>query len=173
MKTQDSIKYDLKTKTLYCKDEWNLAHISKLYKLLKKESSIFKNDITIDGKSITKMDSSGAWLLSDGIKSIAKHDIKIDYVNFSKQHQKIFALTENHKDKKSHVPKEHELHWVQKLGKYGIFQVQELFEYINFIGLLFFEALRIIVNPFLWRLNTITSIVNTTGAQALPITLLQ
>lgn len=169
MKTQDAIEFDNKNNVLYCKDEWNLAHVSRLYKELKKQSALFKNNITIDGKSITKMDSSGAWLLTDGIKSIVKKDINISYENFSKQHQKIFSLSENQKNKYSHIPREHELGWVQELGKYGIIQVKEFVEYINFIGQLFFDSLRIIANPFLWRMNTVTSIINTTGAQALPI----
>lgn len=165
----DSIKFDRQNNTLYCKGEWNLAHVASLYKSLNKIAQQFANTLVIDGKDIIKMDSSGAWLLSNGIKSFDKDKIKISYENFSKPHQKILTLAEYHEHKQGYIPREDDLNWLENLGKYGMTQTKEFMEFVNFIGWIFFESLSTLFSLHKWRLKSIASVINSSGANALPI----
>lgn len=67
------------------------------------------------------------------------------------------------------IPKIKSLNWCAQLGKYSIEQTKEFYQFINFIGQLFFESLRAFINPKHWHWNTLASVINSTGTSALPI----
>jgi phospholipid/cholesterol/gamma-HCH transport system permease protein len=173
MAQQDYIDFDKRSHTLVCKGEWNLENITELLTLIKKINIPAKTPINIDGKSIEKLDSAGVWLLTNGIEKSIGNKVNILSATFSKQQQKLLELVK--KDKKSsqeyHSPDQvqNQLNLIQKIGKYGINQKREFHQYLSFIGELFFDGIRIALNVTLWRWNAIVSVVNKSGAQALPI----
>lgn len=170
MVQNDFMEYDQKSSTLFCKGEWNLDTISTLQSIIKKNKIPKKTKISIDGEHIQKMDSSGVWMLTNGIESVTGKPVNIKLETFSKQHQKLFSITKDKiKSLSQNIPKQQELNWVQQIGKYGLIQVNEFHEFINFIGELFFNSLRVIVNITSWRWKSVVSIINKSGAQALPI----
>src|SRR5207247_7127368 len=122
---QNLIEFDQQSQTLFCQGEWTLPSIAKIRNILKGQFRFIQNAIIIDGKSITRLDSAGAWLLLYGIKSEIKREVKITFQNFSDQHQKLMAFITNKKSSGKPIPKSEKLDWVQSLGKYGIFQMKE------------------------------------------------
>ena len=169
---QNFIEFDQKTNTLRCKGEWNLKNIATLRKIINKKDLPAANKIEINGKQITKLDSAGAWMMLHGIASATGEQVEIKLESFSEQQQKLFALMEQKKHKKSPPKKKAEpvhLNWVQQIGKYGLSQSKEFQEYLHFIGKLFFDGMRVFTNVTLWRWNAVVSVVNKSGAQALPI----
>jgi len=164
----DLLEFDKKSNTLFCKGKWTLPHVAKLIKLFKKQVKPEKNEIIIDGKEIERLDSAGAFLLLNALQSKDKHKIKITFQNFSEQYQKLLSLMQS-KEPYKKPPKPVELNWIQVLGKYSIFQMKEFYQFIGFIGELVLTGMQIIFSPGLWRINSITSIINKAGAQALPI----
>lgn len=170
MTIQEFAEFDQQSSTLFCKGEWTLSNITKIKKTLKsKIKLITHHTITINGKSITKLDSAGVWMLLNGIKRLRKKDITINYVNFSERHEKIFSLTKDKEISREDIPQTDKLTVIEKLGKYSLFIASETYSYVSFIGELFFASLKTIKHPRQWRWNTITSVVNKSGAEALPI----
>ena len=164
----DLLEFDKKTNTLFCKGKWTLPHISHLKNLLKKQVKPTQKEIIIDGKDIERLDSAGAFLILNVLKSIHKDNIKITFQNFSDQYLKLFSMIES-KEPYEKPPKPVELNWIQVLGKYSLFQARESYEFLGFIGELLLTSLQVVFSPQFWRINSIISIINKAGAQALPI----
>jgi phospholipid/cholesterol/gamma-HCH transport system permease protein len=170
MTKQAFITFDSDKNELDCYDDWNIANLATLKKEIEAIPSPKSGSITINGKHVAKMDSAGAFILTKCIKKLSDKKIKTHLVNFSDQHKKIMEFSEEkQKAPKQHIPKVKELSWLQKLGKFALDQAEEFYQYINFIGELFFESLRVLHTPKLWRWNTIASITNQAGTSALPI----
>jgi phospholipid/cholesterol/gamma-HCH transport system permease protein len=174
----DFVDFDPQTHTLLCKGEWTLKNIAKIRSLLKKQIPQIqlpsKNEIIIDGQSLKKLDSAGAFLLLNEIKpqqDKASQGNKIQFQNFSEQNQKLLSMMGKSSLQKTPQPHAdtNELNWIQTLGKYGLAQAKEFHEFLSFIGQLFFTSLHSLTHPKLWRINSITHVINTSGAQALPI----
>lgn len=162
------VEYDQQTKKFIFNGEWNLSNIKKIQKEFLKKIKTITANVTISGENIKTMDSAGAWLIADGVNILNNKHIKVHLENFSKQYQKLMSLNKKNVSY-ANIPKEDELNFIQQLGKYSIEQMTELYEFINFVGELFFESIRIFYTPSLWRWNTIASTINKTGTQALPI----
>lgn len=169
MALHEFIKFDQQTNRLYCKGEWTLPNVSKLRIYVKKLNLRKSDHIKIIGKEITKIDSAGAWLLVKGIESISGCQVEFKSDTFTEQQNKLFAMISKNKVDKSKSPEPVELTWVQKIGKFGLEQQREFKEYLNFIGKLYFDWMKIITHKSTWHWNAVISVINKSGAQALPI----
>ena len=167
MTKQSFITLDSEKSELICYGEWNISNLAEIKEVFEKIVWPSMEKITINGKAITEMDSAGAFFLTKWITKLNKKNIKVHFENFSEENKKLLQFSE--KQKPENVPKIKQLIWLQELGKYFLQQVHEAYEFINFIGKLFFESLRILRHPTLWRWNTVTSVINKAGTSALPI----
>ena len=168
MTKQHFITADSETGELTCHGEWNISNLDEIKKVFEKIVWPRMKKITIDGKAITKMDSAGAFFLNKWITKLHEKNLKVHFENFSEENKKLLSFSEkqtSHED----APKIKELIWLQKLGKYFLEQIYELYEFINFLGKLFFESCRVLKHPALWRWNTVASVINKAGTSALPI----
>ncbi len=168
MTKHNFITFDSETRELTCHGEWNISNLAEIKKVFDSITWPKIGNISIDGKAITKMDSAGAFFLTNWVTKLPDKKLKIHFESFSEINKKLLAFSEK---QKSHddIPENKELPWLQGLGKVFLLQLQEFYEYINFIGRLFFESLRILHNPTSWRWNTVASVINTAGTSALPI----
>lgn len=170
MALKDFIEFDQNSNTLFCKGKWNLENITVLQTGINKRKLPSTNQIDIDGKLIEKMDSAGVWMLTKGIESATGKKVNIKLDTFSKQHQKLFSLVKEKKHlSKKNIPEQKELNWVQQIGKFGLNQTDEFYEYVNFIGKLFYDSVGVFLKITSWRWNSVVSVINKSGAQALPI----
>ena len=165
---QKYIEFDSKMGELICTGEWTISTLSEIKKIFEKVSFQDIKSITVNGKAITKMDSAGAFFLTKWLNILSDSKLKIFFDSFSIENKNLLLFSEEQK-KPENIPAIKVLNWLQALGKYFLTQADEIFEFINFVGLLFFESLKLLAHPTLWRWNTVASVINKTGTSALPI----
>ena len=168
MSEHSLLMFDAKHNQLIGQGKWNLANALQL----KKEMTSIKlkgGDVIFDGQAISKLDSGVARIFHQWLVNLASHGIQVQLQNFSDQHKTLLSFAESNSSSDKNLPKKEHLGSIQELGKFSLGQFNELYEYINFTGELALEGLRVLVNPTLWRLNSIISVINKTGTEALPI----
>jgi len=128
-----------------------------------------KGNIVIDGQAITHLDSAGAWLLNDWLEQLAQQKVAIQLINFSKQSQKLLSIVKEKTQQNIGLIEPEPTTWLMRTGKQAIQQLDEFCDYLQFVGELSIEALRILSRPTRWRWPSIANIIDTSGYQALPI----
>jgi phospholipid/cholesterol/gamma-HCH transport system permease protein len=166
---KSSVSWDLSKKSLICQGEWDLHTYSHLESALQKISLPSSGEITLDGAGISKMDSSGAWLLIKWMKKISNKKLQPSSKNFSEAHQKLIDLIEKQATESIHVPKLQVLGRLAQFGKSTLLMLEEAKLYLAFVGQQALEWLRILNKPAHWRIRETVSIIYKTGYQALPI----
>jgi len=169
MITQSTIKYNATKKTAYCEGDWDLSHIPTIQSEFKKIQWSVNTSIIIDGASLHKMDSGGAWILSHFLNILHKKNITTKLQNFSEQHQKLLSIISQQTALEKDIPKVNMPSWLARLGKNTVSNVREALDFLNFVGQLTFEWLRVITHPSRLRISAIVSVIDKTGYQALPI----
>jgi phospholipid/cholesterol/gamma-HCH transport system permease protein len=163
------IKWDDETGELHCTGDWIIANLSKIQPLLEHISLPNTGSIIINGKKINKMDSAGAIFLIQWLKTLPTKHLKGHFKHFADQHKRLLSFYEEQNQTQKNIPKEKKLTSIASLGKHALVQISECYQFINFIGLLFFEMLRLFYKPKQWRWNTVVSVINKSGTSALPI----
>ncbi len=167
LRVQSSTMVSLQSQNLLCQGEWNLNSLPKLSELLQHISWPTHGQLTIDGTAIVKMDTAGAWLLNSWKKTLTKKGLTLNFINFTPQQHTLIALVEKNEIKKNKIPDKTTLNWLARLGKSAWEQLLELKNYLNFVGKLTMEALRIGFNPARFRWQEIAGAIEKTGFQAL------
>jgi phospholipid/cholesterol/gamma-HCH transport system permease protein len=163
------IQFNAQSDELICSGEWNVSNLAEIKKDFEALDWPKTGKLIINGKLIKKLDSGGAWLLNKWIAMMSKKNLKIEFEHFSEQYKKLLSFSQEQKKSPKDIPVEKKLGWLQELGKYSLAQANELNEYVNFIGELFFETLRTLRKLKNWRWNTIASVINSSGTSAIPI----
>lgn len=169
MTTTEFIKFDSVTKQFMCSGEWNLPHIPVLKKQLATLFLPAANDLTINGKNILKMDSAGALILIEWLKKLNKKGTKVHLNDFSPQQAKLIPIIENITAKQTALPVAQKPSMVTELGEWAATQFNEMKDFLNFTGVLAFDALRVARHPSRWRLNSMSDVIDKMGFQAMPI----
>lgn len=160
---------ELNNQQLVCKGEWSLNHLPQLQAALKKIHWPNSGEITIQGQTITQMDSAGAWLLNQLFKKLEKRGLKVRLQEFTENYQKLLGLIEKQTAEPLIAPKIKIPSWLAKIGKSALTQLREFRDYLHFVGQLSMEALRLIRHPTHFRWSSLASVIEKTGYQALPI----
>lgn len=169
MTATNQTTYDAEAKKLLCYGEWNLQQLPVLQKLLKKITWPDNGAITILGDNISKMDTSGAWLLNRTINLLKEKGVTVRLRQFSNQHVALVSLIGNELDQDLTLPKFFSLTNLQQIGKNAIVIGKDMVNYFAFLGRLTVETLRIIVKPSHIRFGAISASMYRNGVQALPI----
>lgn len=169
MASQDVTTYDPNTQQLKCRGEWNIANVTPLRALLDKFSWPTSGEVTIDGSEITKMDSAGAWLIKNLQSQLKQRGIEAKIKNFSKEHLSLIDIVGKKLKEETELPAVQAPGWLANLGMTATEQFTELKSYLDFIGKLTFEALRVVSNPDRLRWSAVAATIYRTGYQALPI----
>lgn len=166
MPTQNFITFSPETGELVCHGEWVISNLAEINNEFKNIELSKTKKMTVNGKDISKLDSAGAFFLTKWINK--NNTIDHFFQHFSEQNKKLLTFSEENKSLQE-IPEIKELNSVQKLGKLFLTQMHEFYEYINFIGKMFFESIRVFYKPGLWRWNTVFSVINKAGTSALPV----
>ncbi len=169
MNKQSFVQFDPGTRQLICQGEWNLANLTLIQKKLKTITWPQQGNIIIDGQGLTKIDTAGALLFGKLAKKLSAHGIKAIFQNFSEQQIKLLTIIKEKTPDLKEIPKVKSLNWVTRIGFITVQQIREARDYLAFIGHLYFESLRVIVNPKHLRVPAIMNVIDKTGFQALPI----
>jgi phospholipid/cholesterol/gamma-HCH transport system permease protein len=169
MAADNFIEFNNDKGQIICRGDWNIDNIYAIKNEIKSFHLQKSAKISIDGRNLQTMDSAGAWLLSTWIDKISSSAATLKFNNFSESQNRLLEYTRKIKPDDKKIPKIKFLPWRAALGKFALEQSREFYEFINFVGLLFYESLRVLFNPKLWHWNTIASTINKTGTSALPI----
>lgn len=164
-----SVSLQPSTATLACQGLWTLAGISLLRNAIKKISWPSLPALAVDGSNITEMDSSGAWLFYKLLQILHKHYQKVELINFTVEHQELFQMIETEAKKFKGVPKIQYPDWIYRLGKRTVDQLKQFNAFLTFTGESTISALCVILDPRRLRWSAISSTIEITGFQALPI----
>lgn len=167
--TIDAVRYDSHTRHLICQGDWDIHQLARLQALLKKISWPTSGNIIIDTQAITKMDSAGAWLLAMSQKMLEGRGLHIQLQALSQQHQVLLSLVQKRLQNEITLPVIKKMNGIARFGQQTVWQIKEFLQYLNFVGQLTIESLRILRSPTHMRWNALASTIYRTGYQALPI----
>lgn len=169
MDVQAFIVFDAKAKRLLCQGQWDLTNFNSIKQSLKKISLSTEKDLIIDGSAITKMDSSGAWLLNSMINQLQAEHVSIQLQQFPEHYRHLLEIIAKRTIPYASIPKVQIPPFLARLGKISVQLAKEFRDYLNFIGMLTMDFLRNSWRPTHWRWNEIAAVINATGYRALII----
>lgn len=169
MTSEKTTHFQTDTGQLVCSGEWVLATLPELKTILERIIPRAARDITFDGQAIDKMDSAGAWLLTEWRIKLEKQGIKVKLEKFSKNYQTLLSMVSDQLKTDSIIRPPIIPDWLARVGMRTLDQLTELRAYLAFIGHLTFEVKRILRSPAHFRIQPILGSIYKTGFQALPI----
>lgn len=163
------VEFDEKKSILVCSNAWDLAHYPEIQAELKKIRWPKQGTLLLDGQLITKMDTSGVWLLNQWVKKLSDSGLKVQLKNFSSQAAELMVLVEKKSKNGLSITVPPLSNQLVRLGHYSVERMIEGRNYLNFVGKLSFQFVWAFLNPFRWRWNEVAGVIQKTGIQALPI----
>lgn len=162
-------KIYLKDQQLICEGEWSLAQLPSLEKSVAAVSLPKKGSITVDGSAITRMDSSGAWLLCKLTNRFKKSGLTFQLEHFPSQSSTLIDIVQKSLVKNEEVPELVPPNWLTRLGQSTVSHLSDFYYYLDFIGELTLEFLRMLAKPMQFRISALFTSIDRTGYRALPI----
>lgn len=167
--TESNVLFEASTKRLICQGDWDLAHFSAIQLALQKIEWPKTGEVILDGTQIGKMDSAGAFLLFSLQTKLTKKGLTTHLQSLAKEHEKLLNIIKGESENQPEVQPIQLPNWFARVGQKTVTQLNGFNIYLNFIGKLSIEALRVLPNPLHWRFNSLTSVIYRNGFQALPI----
>jgi len=169
MTANNSTQYDAETRQLTCGGDWDLACIPDLKSHLDQIVWPSEGKLTVDGGSVTKMDSAGAWLLNSLMNKLKQHKVDIVLTGFPEKYMTLITLVERRLQEETGISIPRAVGFVTQMGMNTVTQLKIIYEYLSFVGLLTLEALRIAAKPQRLRWGALASVIFRTGYSAIPI----
>lgn len=169
MNSEELTHYDPQTRRLLCRGNWDLENLPKLQAIFDSIGWPKTGEIKVDGSGIHKMDTAGAWFLEKYEKQFKQQGINFHLENFPEKYTKLLSIVERKVQKEIIFPKAVPTSFLEFIGSYTYQQYVEIKDYLEFVGVLTADALRILLKPKHWRITSIATIIYRNGFQALPI----
>jgi len=169
MTAKSVIHYDSNTRQLVLRGDWEVSNLSHLQSILAITSLPETGDISFNGESIVKMDSAGAWLILQLQNRLDQKGIRVQQFHFSEEASKLIAIVNKKLAENSGMPAVKKPSLFAIIGYNSVTQLNELRNFLAFIGQLTYEAIRLVFHPSHWRWNSLSSVIYRTGFQGLPI----
>lgn len=163
------VEYNAETGELICAHEWDIAHLPAIQSFLKSLTKPSTGILTLKGEGITRMDTAGAWLLASLAKAQQQAGVQVGYQGFDEEQQTLLTIVEGYLKDGILPPEKPVLSRVANVGAQAVNQWSGLKYYLNFVGVLTAEALRVFSRPLQLRLSAYVAVIFRTGWQALPI----
>jgi len=163
------VVFDPKAQRLTCSGGWNLLNLAKIKKQLRRQRLSGADNLKIDGSAISNMDSAGALILSDFVKTLDKKSISTELEKFTEEALHLIDIVKNKTVPLSKIPQRKLPNWLASIGKFNIDQTIEFMAFLNFAGVLFFEFVGLLFKPHKWRINSLVNVLDNSGYRALPI----
>ena len=164
-----TLKHQGESQQLICEGDWTLANIQQLRANLTQTNFTNVNALAIDGKAISKMDSSGAWELQKLINSLAQQKRDFTLQNFNQPHLLLLKMIAAQTSQLKGIPHPPHFNWLYRLGLSSVNQFLFINAFLAFIGEISLVALRLLRRPLSIRWQALFGVIETTGYQALPI----
>lgn len=167
--SMNTSQYDPESRQLSCSGEWTLAMLPTIKSFLDQVKCPDQGQIIIDGSATTKMDTAGAWLISDWMEKLKKRGLTTTIQGFPDRCATLITLVQTRLHEEVKLPVKQPVSFVIRVGKSTVTQLQGFYEYLSFVGLLSMEALRLLRSPRRLRWSSLASVVYRTGYSAIPI----
>ncbi|MHB1221415.1 MAG: hypothetical protein ACYC0J_05430, partial [Gammaproteobacteria bacterium] len=86
--------YDSEKKQLLCQGDWDLSHLSHLQTILQQIAWPTSGRLTINGESIERMDTAGAWQLNELQAKLVKLGVSVELQSFPKESQELLTIVQ-------------------------------------------------------------------------------
>lgn len=169
MTAKDIIHYDANSRQFICSGAWDLHSLAHLQSNLATIAIPTTDNVALNGESISRMDSAGAWLIVQFKNKLNKNRVNVNLVNFSEAAQKLIAIIDKRLADEKPLPVAAKPNMLAVIGFNSLQQLRELQAYLAFIGQLTYETMRLIFHPSHWRWGALSGVVYRTGVQGLPI----
>lgn len=162
------IEYDPATATLRCLGAWTICDISRLERTLPFQVQPQCRVQTIDASGITRMDTGGAWLFQQLIRTLRQSAQSLSLTGLEHEHQRLLNLVPSHQEKqRSPIPSTPRL--LERIGRLVCARAEQALSLLAFIGEASIYFLRSIAHPSRIRWQPFLKSVQTAGINALPI----
>lgn len=169
MAVSEMLQYDADNRRLTCSGNWDVYHLPQLKAAIGKLSLPAEATVTLDGSAITKMDTAGAWLINRLQQRSAETKSTIEFSGFAERFTQLITLIHGYLEQDIEPPARRKLDRLAKLGKNSMQMLVSFLDYLNFVGRLTTELLRLLTGPHKSRLSAYSIIVFRAGYSALPI----
>lgn len=157
------------TATIICQGAWILHKIKYLANRLSKITWPSSKQLTIEGSSITHMDTSGAWFLQKILQQLAKNGYAVTLEGFTPEHAKLIAMVGEQASSITPPQLEPSESWLSHLGRWTVQAVNQLIDYLAFVGEIALVGLRSFKYPLRMHWPYFFKTLESAGYQALPI----
>lgn len=164
-----AVHFDTASGELVCANDWDIATLPAIQTGIHALALPTTGAITFNGQAIQKMDTAGAWLLASLNHTLNSQGLTVNYQQFDEKHRALIDIVTQYLQSGLQPPVQAKLGAFAKVGVWTVDQWKELKYYLNFIGLLSSEGLRIFTSLRQLRLGAYVTVIFRTGWQALPI----
>lgn len=163
----DHIEYNSDGTEIICSGEWDLENLPLLQSRIHSFQLPKNKSIVINGNALTKLDSAGAWLILNWEKKLKQNGFTVKLEDFPPQSKKLLEIVQEKIDREKPLPPDIQDGWLKSLGKQTVGELNDLQDYLAFVGFLTFEAIRIFFKRSRSRLISYATIIYEAGVQAL------
>lgn len=156
---------------IQCQGKWDVNGAQLLQKDIDSIVSKAKGsqlEIIVDLKSIEAIDTSGAVLVHELVKSLKTKRLSLEFKD-EKQKELIDLISKIDENKPAEKSSFDSLNPIQKIGKYILSFFSDLFLFVNFIGECSLALATYILNPSRIRFKAIVKGIENAGVSAIPI----
>ena len=154
---------------LLLQGDWTLSGIQILENKITRLSKQATTEVELNGHEITAMDTAGAWLFYRLLSTLESQGKKVTVINLSAEHQQLLnTIKENAQDIDT-VVEEIKPNFFARVGKTTITYLNNLQQWLSFIGELFISALSLLLHPARIRWQYFFNILERNGFRALPL----
>ncbi len=162
-------EFDSNTRQLHCQGDWVLTYLADIQKTLRKIKFPGSGTILIEGASIQKMDSAGAWTLYELQKKLTEKSLKIQFENFNARSAQLMKLVTDRLSHEKKLIQRQPPNILAVFGRSCVGIIVEFKTFLAFTGRLSIELIQNLFRPWRWRLAALFSAIENTGFKALPI----
>lgn len=153
---------------IICSGNWTLPAIANLSKKIATLPLPANKKLQIDAKSITQLDTAGAWILNQFIKRLEAQKTSVDAVHLKEKQQNLLSLVASQTIDSTKTPPK-PLGGVALLGKDTVDRTVFFLRFLNFVGEISTQTMKMFLHPFRLPGQAIASTIEHMGLYALPI----
>ncbi|HVV69856.1 MAG TPA: ABC transporter permease [Gammaproteobacteria bacterium] len=161
-----AINLDTHNRILQCVGEWTVSGIETLTSQMQKLGTIAP--ATISGKDITRMDSTGAWVLYQYLQTLEQRGKTAELADFAEDHLSLINLIKEKGKKASQViSTPAKIPWLAKVGIFTMTGFKEGIDFLSFLGEFIITALNNLRRPAHIQWRSFFNAIDETGFAAL------
>ncbi|MGH8272834.1 MAG: ABC transporter permease [Gammaproteobacteria bacterium] len=126
-------------------------------------------ELTVDLAEVNALDTSGAWFIERSVRNLRRDGREVRFASLSAGAESLLELVSGQPDpREARLPRPH-FTVLQRTGRDAARMAENIYNYVNFLGVTAYHWQRVIVQRRYWRMHQFFDIVEQTGVTAVPI----